>query len=233
VTRLRKVFLYLRAGQLRVVGRALLRRFYSDNLSLGLRRDATLPFSLPKPGMSLEIRPIEAADASLLSTASLQTHDVGLQATSLLESGIRTGYVAVTKDGQVCYLQFLVDSSQNARLQALFGGIVPPLAPDEALLEAAFSPPRFRGRGIMLHVLPELARKAEDLGARWLVLYASVGDLPMLKACKWCGFQPSVLRRTSYRLFRRRLSFTPLAEGTPYPFEVEDWSVLATLGREA
>ena len=229
---LRKVFLYLRAGQLRLVGRALLRRFYSDDLSLGLRRDATLPFSLPKPGMSLEIRPIEASDASLLSTASLQTHEVGIQATFLLESGIRTCYAAVTRDGQVCYLQFLVDSSQNARLEALFGGIVPPLAPDEALLEAAFSPPRYRGRGIMLYVLPELARKAQDLGARWLVLYAS--DPPMLKACKLCGFQPSVLRRTSYRLFRRRLSFTPLAEGTPYPFEVEDWSVLATtLGREA
>ena len=37
----------------------------------------------------------------------------------------------------------------NARIQSYFGGAFPILEPGTALLEGAFTPPPFRGKGIM------------------------------------------------------------------------------------
>jgi GNAT superfamily N-acetyltransferase len=233
VGKLRQAVLLLRSGKLRTIARAAARHVYSDHVALGLRRPVAAPFPTPKPGMALEIRPVSSPDAPLFKATAPHRIVEGREATYLLESGIRTCYVAVTKDGEPCYVQYLVDPSQTSKLRTLQRDMLLPLDRDEALLAAAFSPPRYRGRGIMLHVVPELAKKAGDLGARWLVLYASAGNLPMLKACKWCGFEPFVLRRTRSRFFGRRSSFTPLPEGTPYPFEVDDWSKHLSLARSS
>lgn len=118
-------------------------------------------------------------------------------------------------------MQYLIDHSQNEKLRSVFHGIVPPLAQDEVLLEAAFSLPKFRGRGSALHAIPRLAMKAQELGARWLVVYVGVENTPMLKACRSLGFVPFTRRESSYRLFRLSLTFTPLPEGTAYPFETK------------
>jgi hypothetical protein len=226
MSRLSQLALLLKSGRFSLVLRTIGRRLYSDHVSLGLRRDTTLPFRVPRPPLSLTVRPIEPDDVPLF--VDVTGPEVGrgsimdrAHAAYLMESGVRTCYVAVTREGHVCYMQFLIDPSQNETIRRLYGDLLPPLKADEALLEAAFSLERYRGRGVMLYVIPELAKRARELGLRWLIAFASVTNLPMLKGCKWAGFLPYVERRESYRFFRRQVTFTPLPEGVPYPFDTD------------
>jgi RimJ/RimL family protein N-acetyltransferase len=76
------------------------------------------------------------------------------------------------------------------------------------MLEATFTFKEFRGRGIILYALPEFVKEAERLGARWLFSWPSAGDQPMIRILERAGFVPHILRRESYRLLRRRVTFT-------------------------
>jgi hypothetical protein len=224
--RLKKLARLLRSGDLSLILRTIGRRLYSDDVSLGLRRDTTLPFRVPRPPLWLTVRPIEPDDVPpLIDVTSPDGKSGGImdrvRAAYLIESGIQTCYVAVTREGHICYMQFLIDPSQNEKLRKLYSDLMPPLRKDEALLEGAFSLERYRGRGIMLHVIPKLAKRARELDLRWLIAFASVTNLPMLKGCRWTGFVPYVLRRESYRLFHRQVTFTPLPEGASYPFDTD------------
>jgi hypothetical protein len=222
--RLKQLGRLLQSGRFLLVLGTIRHRLYSDHLYLGLRRDTTLPFRIPAPPLSLTVRPIEPGDVPLF--AQIAGAGIGrtsvmdrIRAAHLIESGVQTCYVAATRAGKLCYVQFLVDPSQNGKMRKIFGDLVLPLAADEALLEAALSLEAYRGRGIMLYVIPELAKKARELGLRWLIAFVSVANLPMLKGCQWTGFVPYVERRESYRFFRRRVTFRPLPDGTPYPFD--------------
>ena len=225
MSRLSLLGLLLKSGRLSLILGTIRRRLYSDHVSLGLRRDTSLPFSVRRSPLPLTVRPIEPDDVPLF--VDVTGPEVGrgsimdrIQIAYLMESGVRTCYVAVTPQGHVCYTQFLIDPSQNETIRRLYGDVVPRLAADEALLEAAFSLERYRGRGVMLHVIPELAKRARELNLRWLIAFVPVTNLPMLKGCQWAGFFPYVERRQSYRFFRRQVTFTPLPEGTPYPFDI-------------
>jgi hypothetical protein len=116
---------------------------YSDSTSLGLRRDLAVPFTGP------------AADERLWRLAQLR----------LLRSGLGICYVAVAPDGKPCYMQWVMSSSENARLRAFFGNLYPRLGPDEALLEGASTPEAYRGRGIMGAAMTQVAERAAE-GAR-------------------------------------------------------------------
>jgi hypothetical protein len=222
--KLRKLALLVRSGELVLLLRLIARRLYSESVSLGLRREVSEPLEAPRPRMALTIRPLEPDDVPLftVSIPNLDRTNVmdRVNARLLIESGIRQCYVAVTPDGHPCYMQCLIESSQNGKLRRLYGNLVPPLQQDEGLLEAAFSLEKYRGRGLMLQVIPELLARARQLGLRRLILFASVNNLPMLRACRWAGFVPYTERRQSHRLFHRRVTFRPLPDGTPYPLGV-------------
>jgi hypothetical protein len=224
MSRLGLLVLLLKSRRPSLALKTIRRRLYSDHVSLGLRRDTTLPFRVPRSPLPLTVRPIEPNDVALFVDVTGPEVNEGsimdrVQAACLMESGVRTCYVAVTRGGHVCYMQFLIDPSQNETIRKVYGDLVPPLEADEALLEAAFSLERYRGRGVMLHAMPELAKRARALNLRWLITFVPVTNLPMLKGCQWTGFLPYVERRQSYRLFRRKVTFTPLPGGTPYPFD--------------
>jgi GNAT superfamily N-acetyltransferase len=212
----------VRSGDASLILRTLGRRLASADVALGLRRDTALPFRVPGPPLSLTVRPLEPEDVPQLvdvtgPDVTRWSIEDRLHLAYLIEAGLQTCYVAVTREGHICYVQFLIDPGQNEKIRALYGDLMPRLEPDEALLEAAFSLERYRGRGVMIHVMPELARKARALGLRWLVLFASVTNVPMLKACQFTGFVPYVERREAWRFFRRQVTFRPLPAGAPYP----------------
>jgi len=144
--KLLKLVLLLRTGEFRRLTRMIRSHLYSDSLHVGLRRSTAVPFPPPRPRLSLRLREAAPADGELFDPKTRPASDGDpIDAHALLGSGIRTAYVAETKDGEICHLNFVIDASQNDVLAAMYGDLVPPLRSDEALLEAAYTLKRFAG----------------------------------------------------------------------------------------
>jgi RimJ/RimL family protein N-acetyltransferase len=89
------------------------------------------------------------------------------------------------------------------------------------MLEYAFTPEAYQGKGIMPAAMARIAEKAADFGAQRVITFVDRENVPALKGCQRSGFRPYLLRHDRWRLFRRRVSFRPLPAGTRYPFETE------------
>lgn len=213
-----------REGRAREIVDVLKQRWDSEVVSYGLRRDLLVPFESPKANMPLRVRPLVKADVSRIFDAnapgiSSESREELVTRRQMLEAGIQGCYVAVTEDDTPCYMQWLIGHEQNERVQEYFKGIYPRLGQDEALLEGAFTPEAYRGQRIMPAAMAQLAEKGTDIGARWVITFVTHTNIASLKGCKRSGFAPYLMRRERWRYFRRQLTFTPLPEGTPYPFD--------------
>jgi len=190
---------------------------YSDSASVGLRRDLRAPCLAPGAQRPFQVRPLTPGD----ELAWLDVREPGLSdeqvyarlgQARLLRSGIQTCHVAVEPDGTACYMQWLILSNQNDQVRAFFGNLYPRLAPDEALLEGAYTPEAYRGQGIMAAAMAQIAERAGQFGARWVVTFVDESNVASLKGCARAGFVPFLRRHEAFRLFRRRVSFTPLPQ---------------------
>jgi RimJ/RimL family protein N-acetyltransferase len=204
----------------------LRRRFHSDRVHYGLRRDLAEPFEAPLAKIPLTIRPLRQSDVpSLLGMDTRHMSERGpyvrMHRLDFSREGIGQCYVAATDGDEPCYMQWLMASRENPQIARYFHSIFPMLAADEALLEYAFTPEAYQGKGIMPAAMARIAEKAADLGARRVITFVDRENVPALKGCQRSGFRPYLLRHDRWRLFRRRVSFEPLPAGTRYPFETE------------
>lgn len=210
----------LRGGRYRAVLGALRQRLYSDTTAIGLRRDLDVAFAAPHAKIPLAVRPLETSDVDpLLAVDEGEATDElivlrDLQ-TWLLREGLGTCYVAVDEAGRPCYMQLLIGAGENEHVQRYFRGLMPMLAADEALLEGAYTPPQHRGQGIMSAAMALVAERAAAAGARYVITFVNEDNLPSLKGCRRAGFTPFVRRTKRHRLFRRTVTFEPLASETP------------------
>jgi GNAT superfamily N-acetyltransferase len=213
-----KAFGLLRAGEWRLVLDGLRHWLYSDFYAYELCRDLTVPIDVPKPAIVRTIRSIERSDVHAFTEIDPTREQIGEVWRRLLASDIQTCYVAVTKEGAPCNMQYLILPSENDKVQGVLG-FLPRLAEDEALLEAGFTLEEYRGQGIMPFVMEDLAQKARKEGARRLLTFVSTQNVPALKGCRRAGFVPNKLIHRRFRLFKRRKTYTPLPKGTRYAFE--------------
>lgn len=186
-------------------------RMYSDSTSLGLRRDLTIPFTGPNAKIPITVRPLTAADdLSALDPAPGLSADERLWRLGqlrLLRSGLGICYVAIAPEGKPCYMQWVMPSSENARLRAVFGNLYPSLGPEEALLEGAYTPDAYRGKGIMGAAMTQVAERAAGVGARWVITFVDEQNQGSVKGCIRAGFVPYLRRRERFRLFYRYVTF--------------------------
>jgi hypothetical protein len=221
---LRTLFLLRKRGHRGVIWRSLSLRLYSDTTYLGLRRDLSMAFKAADAKIPLAVRPLDRRDdLSFIDINGPGISSAGaldrLHQINMLKAQIRTCYLALGPDGRPCYMQWLILSSENDKIQAFYGDIFPRLREDEALLEGAYTAEYCRGQGVMASAMARIAERGNDLGARWVITFVGERHVASLKGCKKAGFVPYVRRREIYRLFKRSVTFTPLPEGTPYPFE--------------
>jgi GNAT superfamily N-acetyltransferase len=215
LTNVRKlVRLLLGTGNIDFVLGLIRRWLWSDAVAVGLRRELTTPIPARRPTVRLEVRPIRPAEWHAFTDLrgdSVRGEQglIRVNAYHLLRSGIRTCYVAVTEDGEPCYMQFLILPDENDRLDKVFGGLFPPLEPEEALVEFAFTLEPYRARGVMPFALAELAEEARRKRVRWLVTYVPAHQVTLLRFFERSGFRRFRLRRERYRLFRRGIRFEP------------------------
>jgi len=190
---------------------------YSDSASVGLRRDLSAPHAAPAAKLAIQVRPLTSDDA----LPWLDVRERGLSDDQvygrlaqgrLLRSGIETCHVAVEPGGNACYMQWLILSHQNQRVRAFFGNLYPRLAADEALLEGAYTPEAYRGQGIMAAAMAQIAERASQFGARWVVTFVDEANVASLKGCARAGFEPYLRRHERFRLFRRYVSFSPVSQ---------------------
>ena len=203
-------------GRLLTLWHFLRQRVYSEHRAVGLRRDLQRPFATPEAKVPLHLRRLTEEDRRALASPQPGESEVERferrSRLAMLEAGLQTCYAAVDAQGQLCYVQWLLTPEQNPRLQAFFRGSFPVLAPDEALLEGAFTLASRRGLRIMPCAMAQIALKGQDAGVRWVLTFVSEGNEASLKGCQRSGFEPYVLRRATWRLFRHRYRFEPLQQ---------------------
>jgi len=219
MARVRDLLRLVFTGRAHRMWRAVTYRLYSNSASVGLRRDLRAPCLAPAAKRPFQVRPLAPDDA----LAWLDVREPGLSddqvydrlgQARLLRSGIQTCHVAIEPDGKACYMQWLILSHQNERVRAFFGDLYPRLLPDEALLEGAYTPEAYRGQGIMAAAMAQIAERADQFGARWVVTFVDEDNAASLKGCARAGFVPYLRRYERFRLFWRRVSFTSVSPAT-------------------
>lgn len=194
----------------------------SRQVAFGLKRDISSAHLAPDANFPLHIRPLRADDV-----ATLLQLPVDADAADETAVGVRRRMInadlpgcwvaAAVEDDRPCYMQFLFDHHSNAALLKFFGGDFPPLAPDTALLEAAYTPPHERGQRVMAAGMCRIAEKAEGLGVRYVVTFVGDDNLASLKGCERAGFVPYLTRTVVFRRLRRSTVFNPLTPSDGYP----------------
>ena len=204
----------------RISGRLRL-GLHFESTRLGLCRDLERPFQKPSAKIAISVRPLIDADLpALLAVDDTITDPRDRYETAWRRAfaarRLKGGYVAVDqRDGTPCYVQWLFGSVDNDFVSKLGG--FPKLAVDEALLENAFTPARYRGMGIMSAAMALIAERADDIGARHVLTFVEQDNIASLKGCQRSGFFPDLLHRQvrlGFGVFRRD-SFSKLANDDP------------------
>lgn len=226
---IRRALWLLRKGHLRPLLRRLRRWLWYDGVAFGLAYDLRAAVTARIPRTPVEVRPIRNDEWEVftaLPPGDTQRVDALTRAGArhLLESGLTTCYVGVTEDGPV-YMQFLVMAGQNERLAEAYGGLFPPLADDEGLLEFAFTLEQHRTRPVMPTALLRLIEIAREEGLRRVVMYVHADSPSLIRFYLRVGFVPFAVRVERWRFFRKRLEFRPLAraavEGLAQPGDID------------
>jgi hypothetical protein len=215
---------FVRQGDLVEVSSILKTKVWSSREAFGVMRDMSIPFPSPTPLIPISIRPARPDDIRQVLNVdepgiALAERRDRVARQHLMDAGFSYCFVAVTSDDRPCYIQWLIMPSENRLLAQSFGGLFPPLAAHEALLEGAYTPAAFRGQRIMPAAMALLAEKGAEMGATSVLTFVGEENIASLKGCKRAGFAPYRMRRAVYRFGRRRLAFWALPEGTPYPFD--------------
>jgi GNAT superfamily N-acetyltransferase len=189
-------------------------RVYSDSTSLGLRRDLSQPFDKPMAKISITVRPLASTDdLSALDPEPDLPADEALSRLAqrrLVGSGLRVCYVAIAPEGKPCYMQWAIPATENERMRAVFGNLYPVLRADEALLEGAYTPTAYRGKGVMGAAMAQVAERAADFGARWVITFVDERNSASVKGCVRAGFAPYLRRHEKFRWFYRQIQFEPI-----------------------
>lgn len=188
----------------RLVGRLYL-GLYAKFTRYGLCRDLTLPFEKPKAKIPILVRPLEDRDISQLFFHDSLPNDFAeqmdvAQRLSFIDKGARGGFVAVdNQTGTPCYVQWLFSSRDNDFIQKAGG--FPVLEPHEALLENAYTPPSYRGLGIMSAAMAAIAERATEFGARRVLFFVGDHNIASLKGSQRAGFHPHMLHHRTALCF--------------------------------
>jgi GNAT superfamily N-acetyltransferase len=186
--------------------------YRSEWISLGLARDLSVPFPAPAAQIPITVRPMQDEDWATLFDLdapgiSADERELRLHRLELAHERVGSPFVAVTDDGEPCYVQWLFTAAENERMRAFFNDVFPNLGPDEMLLEGAFTPEKHRGKGIMPCAMAQIADEAAVRGARRVVAFVTEDNVPSLKGCAKAGFTPYIRRTVRWAGLRRTIAF--------------------------
>jgi RimJ/RimL family protein N-acetyltransferase len=194
------------------------RQVYREWHAYGLRRDLKVHFETPRAQIPLMVRPLRDQDISRLFAGtqvrvSRQARLEEANRVALLAERCAKPFVAVDlADDRPCFVQWMFTARSNDFIRRYFRGRFPRLADNEALLEFAFTPPEYRGRGIMPAAMSMVAEQGEQHGVRYVTTFVLRENSAALKGCAKAGFSPFTIRHDRAFLLGlvRRRSFSPI-----------------------
>lgn len=193
----------LKNGEYLFVWNGIKKRIKSKNLAIGLKRDLSFEWEPPRSLIDLSIRRYQSDDSDYFI---LDNSNHGL-----IEKNINSCYVATNKDGAPCFRQWLMDSSENPKINAFWGNSYPELKNDEALLESAYTIPKYRGFGIMPAATNLISEKGKEQGIKHIITFVPKNNINALRAIVYAGYQPYILRTENWFLFRKQVSFDEIS----------------------
>lgn len=128
---------------------------------------------------------------------------------NLYAAGVPGGHLTCGPDGRPAYVQWLVTAANQEHLHATQPGRYPRLTPEEALVEAAYTFTAHRGQGVMAPAMGQLLDMAREQGARSVITYVAVDNVPSLRGCARIGFRPDHLRINTRRFGQMNTRFVP------------------------
>jgi len=225
--RIKRTYRLFRECRYREIGYRLKSQLIEEWVSYGLRRDLSIPHPIPKARIPIAIRELHESDLPHLfpvDTSSLpyeEQLEIASRRAHLLHN-IPTCYVAIDLRNQIpCFAQWLMGPEHNEAIADFFDGRFPRLRSDEALLENAYTPLAYRGKGIMPAAMAMIAERASEMGRRYVLTFVSRDNTPSIKGCTMAGFRPFVVRndtRVLFHLFKRRY-FSKLPDDFILPHE--------------
>jgi GNAT superfamily N-acetyltransferase len=165
----------------------------------------------------LVVRPAGDADIGLLrrimTDGSLPASErfEAVRRLAMLSAGIQTCYVVRDGDGNVCFLQWLVDASQNEALRAHYGDWYPVLSPGEALMESAYVFPAYRRTGILPAAVGAIIDRARESGVERVLGMISVSNKNSWASFMRLGFVPERIRLERTIFGHRRRTSSPFS----------------------
>ena len=199
-------------------------RIHSNTVYYGLINvlpDVCLPDSSSIP---VHLRPLQDADIAVLfdvRTPHLSGPGIAerLYRLLLINSKIRSCYVAVTPEGHPCSALWLIPATENKKLRDHSNNSFPTLADDEMLLEGLFTLETFRNRHIMAHCIVQILEKAKEAGAKKVLSFVHSGNAQSLRSLQRAGFTEYTIKREKWFLFFRTVTIEPMP-GCNIPAEV-------------
>jgi GNAT superfamily N-acetyltransferase len=185
-------------------------RIYSNRTDMLLRRDLTILFKAPAAKIPIHLRELQTTDIPAITAEVVDRLPA-------INAGLKTCYLAVSENEEICYMQWLIDSSQN-HLRPRNVGLI--LQPDEMMLEWAYTFEKYRGLGIMASAMAQISERAAQAGARWALTLVEEDNIASLKGCKNAGFRPYQLREEQWRALHLSQGYKPLPQNSLYSFEV-------------
>jgi hypothetical protein len=192
------IFSQLKKGKFSSLRRSFLKRLYYKETSLGFKLDLNRELTKPRSLKKIEIRKsIKGDEAFFISDDS----------NNGLIDQIKTCYVATINDGIPCFRCWMIDFTQNKKLEEIWGSTFPTLQKDEVLLESAYTIPQYRGLGLHPAVMHQVAMKSKEFGANFAISFSYISNINSLRSFNYAGFYPYILRKEKYFLFRKSVSF--------------------------
>lgn len=178
------------------------KKIYSTEIAFGFRLDLEQGVKQRRALIPITIRPSQRED---------DIYFLDNKTTGLIEK-LDTCYVAINKEGIPCFRCWLIDASQNLKLEQFWGKTFPALSNDEMLIENVFTNPKFRGLGIFPAVLTQVSNKGKELGAKYTISFGEVSNKNTTRSMAYAGFKPFVCRKVVWFLFKKRVKFIPISE---------------------
>ena len=189
-------------GGFKYIAKALGTRIYSNKIAYGFSLDRPERFEILECDKELEIRFCQKSDKIYFNRF--------LENRRLLDLNVNKCYVALIKNDQPCFIQWLVMPSNNSSFFDLYGDIFPILNEDEAILEGAYIPKTYRGYHIMQTGISKILNLQENSNISKIFSFVDVNNIASIKGVSRCGFKPYILRVIKWRFFKRNVFYKEL-----------------------
>lgn len=200
--KIKTIFSLLFSGDLNVLKSIILKRIYSTEEYYILKRN--LEYNLtdhkPKARIEINIRPYQESDYKYFKHLP--------EKLLLFDTGIETPYVAVTENDEPCFIQWLIDSSQNDKIKKHFGNNLPALKKTECMQEGSYTLKKYRGLYIMVEASYLIGKKAKELGYKHVIACVSSNNKTALRAVERLGCKPYKIQTIKWRLFKNSTNYT-------------------------